>query len=83
VVFRWQTPKDAAPGEHVVTLSGPLSGSYQAEYMVVLEPEPVLPFTGADGLVGKLGGALGLLIAGVWLVAAARRRVRRPSHALG
>jgi adhesin/invasin len=84
VVFRWRIPEGTARNVHVVTLRGPASGSYEAKYTVVcqaappdIKPAQRLPFTGADGLVGMLGGALGLLAAGFFLLLAARRR-RRP-----
>jgi len=89
VEWTFVIPEDLAPGIYSVELVGELSGSVEVEF-VVDEPEkredPLprkirpsqtrsLPFTGADGLVGLSGAALGALLAG-WLMLLAKKRRR-------
>jgi hypothetical protein len=74
VTFSWTIPAGAALGAHEVELSGPLSGSVTTPFEVVA-PEP-LPFTGAGGVMGLGGAAVGLFGAGWLLLFAARRRRR-------
>ncbi|MDR1635254.1 MAG: Ig-like domain-containing protein [Bifidobacteriaceae bacterium] len=77
VVFTWTVPESAEFGSHEVTLTGPLSGAVAATFTV-----QALPFTGASGVVGALGLVFGLLVAGLLLLVAARRR-RTPADQLG
>jgi adhesin/invasin len=72
VVFSWAIPDDAVLGAQVATLTGPLSGAHEVGFTVAAKPS--LPFSGADGLEWKLGGALALLAVGFLLVLVAKRR---------
>ncbi|MDR1189217.1 MAG: Ig-like domain-containing protein [Bifidobacteriaceae bacterium] len=80
VVFAWVIPEATEFGAHKVEATGSASGVFEAGFTVQTLPLAVqaLPFTGADGLVGAAGSALGLLLAG-WLLLAAARRRRAPS----
>ncbi|MDR1441401.1 MAG: Ig-like domain-containing protein [Bifidobacteriaceae bacterium] len=85
VVFDWVIPEGSLRGVHILTLSGPSSGVYSVSFEVVgskgpvdLKPAPLapkdLPFTGADGVLAITGAALGLALAGLLLMLAAKRR---------
>jgi hypothetical protein len=82
VVFDWRIPQDAVRDVHTLVLRGAVSGNVSDRFTVLADPQPVdppkvtpeLPFTGADGIVGMVGGALGLALAGWLLLLAARRR---------
>jgi hypothetical protein len=79
VKVSWKVPADTKPGSYTVTASGPDSGTTQTIYKVKPRPVPPvvvtkLPFTGADGIVGLIGTAMGLALAGWLLLVAARRR---------
>ncbi|MDR2564537.1 MAG: Ig-like domain-containing protein [Bifidobacteriaceae bacterium] len=76
VVFTWTIPETAAIGSHQVVLTAPLSGEASADFVV-----QALVFTGASGMVGAIGSALGLLAAGFLLLLAARRRRREEGTA--
>ncbi|MDR2378712.1 MAG: Ig-like domain-containing protein, partial [Bifidobacteriaceae bacterium] len=85
VVFQWVVPEDTPRNVHTLTLRGPLSGVHTANFSVTcggppadIPPIQVPPLerTGADGLIGLTGGALGLLLAGLFLLLAAKRRRR-------
>ncbi|MDR2566489.1 MAG: Ig-like domain-containing protein [Bifidobacteriaceae bacterium] len=87
LTVEWLTSTATGEGEQVVTLTGPLSGDwaggYDASACKAPPPPPTppqLPFTGADGLVGLTGAGLGLLLAGFFLLVAARRRGREPEE---
>jgi hypothetical protein len=79
VVFRWEIPPTSPQSGYVITLSGPMSGSYQAEYTVYCTPP--LPLTGADGVGERLAIALSLLAGGFLLVLATRRRKKAADRA--
>ncbi|MDR1186250.1 MAG: Ig-like domain-containing protein, partial [Bifidobacteriaceae bacterium] len=92
VVFQWVVPEGTPRNVHILTLRGPLSGVHTTTFEVTCggppadiqppTPAPVppkpqaLPFTGADGILGMTGAALGLLLAGLLLFLAAKRRRR-------
>ncbi|MDR2567403.1 MAG: Ig-like domain-containing protein [Bifidobacteriaceae bacterium] len=86
-IFQWVIPEGTPRNVHTLTLRGPLSGVHTANFTVTcggppadIQPPPVkpvvLPFTGADGIVGLLGASFGLLLAGLFLMLAAKRRRR-------
>ncbi|MDR0626968.1 MAG: Ig-like domain-containing protein, partial [Bifidobacteriaceae bacterium] len=88
VVFQWVIAEGTARNTHTLTLRGPLSGAHTADFTVAcggppadMQPAPVkpkqLPFTGADGIIGTTGAALGLLLAGYLLILASKRRRRQ------
>ncbi|MDR0594501.1 MAG: Ig-like domain-containing protein, partial [Bifidobacteriaceae bacterium] len=81
VVFAWTVPADTAPGERLVEARGAVSGAANARFAVEQPANsgpaltsPTLPFTGAEGVVGLIGLAGGLLLAGALLLLATRRR---------
>jgi hypothetical protein len=87
VVFRWKIGEGVARNIHVLGLRGPLSGGpYEAKFTVVCAggpPDivpPVLPFTGAEGVVGLVGAGFGLVLAGWLLLLAAKRRRREETQ---
>jgi adhesin/invasin len=74
VVVKWVIAQGTAQNKYTLTLRGAESGDHMANFSVVCPPEDKLVYTGADGIVGLLGSALGLLIAGFLLLLAAKRR---------
>ncbi|MDR2348721.1 MAG: Ig-like domain-containing protein, partial [Bifidobacteriaceae bacterium] len=87
VRFEWATSHEAASGEVVVRLSGPLSGEVSGQFAIACEAgdqppgdapaavDPILPFTGSQGVLALVGAALGAVLAGwLLLMGAARRR---------
>jgi hypothetical protein len=87
VRFEWTVPAEAATGRQAVRLVGAVSGEVGGEFQVECgagappaagypaPADPVLPFTGAQGVLALAGSALGVILAGlVLLLGAARRR---------
>jgi hypothetical protein len=86
VVFQWVIPENTPRSVHTLTVRGPLSGVHTIDFSVTCGGPPAdivpvapkkLPFTGADGVLGMTGAALGMLLAGFLLLLAAKRRRRQ------
>jgi hypothetical protein len=96
VTITWQIPADTAAGTHHVELAGASSGLFEAEFEVVKAEEPAtptpspstttarpatkLPFTGSAASTAVAGAAFGLVLAGLLLVLAAKRRRREQAQ---
>ena len=88
VVFDFVVPEDTKIGTHTITLTGPESGSVQADYTVVTKPGTAvtphtpLAVTGSNpalpGSTGNLLGGIGALLAGALLVHTTKRRRDTP-----
>jgi hypothetical protein len=74
VTFNWTVAKSVSQDNHVLSLTGAESGTHTANFTVYCKAPEKLVFTGANGVVGLAGGALGMLLAGWFLLLAAKRR---------
>ncbi|MCL2803671.1 MAG: Ig-like domain-containing protein, partial [Micrococcales bacterium] len=89
VTWTFTVPLGTELGPHSIVLTGPLSGTVSAQFRVIEKPGPGpapatvskgrLPFTGAN-VLGLSGLAALTLLAGWWLIVAAKRRNRREAE---